>query len=398
MKIVYVLGAGYSYNANFPLQAEILSRIYQLDKNITGDAIDFLTSIYGKKDLPALEDVYTLLDSAVSRRENFHGLDFNDLDNIRDNLTRSILYIMHSSSANFFNNYSGKFPPIISDRKSNLITNKVRSFYNANAEHFIRERISNGRKSDAFSIISLNWDTLLEDSIYECKKHLNGKYNVDIDYCCYTNPLKDSPHTNSLVQRSRDIYNIKILKLHSSVNWLLCPNCNRLFTGLGSKEDIWTLYMETIKCPKCSWESDFIASKKTPTLMPFLISPTFLKNVDSNTHINMIWHNAFVELSEADKIVIIGYSLPEADYKIRTLLKRSIKKNSYIEIILKRKDNFTKNSDESLRKFYPSERYKCFFPKSLYQVKFNFSGIENYFGKIHKMINGKNYFKKRNLN
>ncbi len=395
MKTVYVIGAGYSYGANFPLQAEILSRVYQLDNDIVGKAVDFITSIYGKKDLPSLEDIYTFLDSAISKRENFHGLDFNDLDKIRDDLTRSILYVLHSASNNFFHGDSNKFQSILNNQKSNFETTKSRSFYLANAEYFIKKRILGGLNSDTFSIISLNWDTLLEDSIYECKKNLNKRYQVDIDYCCYTNPLKGSPHKNSLIQKAQNIYNIKVLKLHSSANWLICPNCNRLFTGLGSKKNIWELYLTTLKCPKCSWTANFTASTKTPILLPFLISPTFLKNVNDNTHINMIWHNAFVELSEADKVVIIGYSLPDADYKIRTLLKRSIQKNSDVEIILINKDNFTKSTARALRKFYPAERFRCFFPKSLYQVKFNFLGLENYFGKEHRNIESRNYFKKR---
>lgn len=40
-------------------------------------------------------------------------------------------------------------------------------------------------------------------------------------------------------------------------------------------------------------------------------TPTFVKRFD-NPHLQMTWHNAFIELVEADKVVFIGYSLPGA--------------------------------------------------------------------------------------
>ena len=77
----------------------------------------------------------------------------------------------------------------------------------------------------------------------------------------------------------------------------------------------------------------------------------------------MVWHNAFVELSEAKKIVIIGYSLPDADYLIRTLFKRSISKNVPIEVVLAEKDKYNKYLNIELRKYFAVERYKSFFLK-----------------------------------
>ena len=52
-----------------------------------------------------------------------------------------------------------------------------------------------------------------------------------------------------------------------------------------------------------------------------LLLPTYLKNL-SNIQIKLVWQNAAIELSEAMRIVFIGYSLPAADFEIRQLLAR----------------------------------------------------------------------------
>ena len=40
---------------------------------------------------------------------------------------------------------------------------------------------------------------------------------IDIDYCVYTTPLYNSPHTASTKQKASGIYNIKVLKMHGCI-------------------------------------------------------------------------------------------------------------------------------------------------------------------------------------
>lgn len=65
----------------------------------------------------------------------------------------------------------------------------------------------------------------------------------------------------------------------------------------------------------------------------------------------LIWQNAGIELSEATKIVFLGYSLPYADFEIRQLLSRFVRKNAKIEVVLY---PYCDTSEEELR-------YKTFF-------------------------------------
>lgn len=83
-----------------------------------------------------------------------------------------------------------------------------------------------------------------------------------------------------------------------------------------------------------------------------LLLPTYLKNL-SNIQIKLVWQNAAIELSEATRIVFIGYSLP-ADFSravVGTVIRRcgdtscSLSEYSNVEAEAER----YRNSSESSR-------------------------------------------------
>jgi hypothetical protein len=249
-KTVYIFGAGFSYGAGFPLQADILRSIQETKLSLlSGDTTDdflllselflahqersdtlkeFLTRVFSSSVNPSLEDVFTLLDQTIAKRGFCLKYSWKELNDINDSLKRAILTIFHYAADKF--------------RKKPL------PFYNQLACYLLTERIKNGLSGDPFSIISLNWDTLIEDRIYECIESVHAYKKIDVDYGNYSTPIHAScRHTPSIIQKAKRIYNIKILKLHGSINWLLCPNCNRLYTGLGSTESIWNLYVKPRK-------------------------------------------------------------------------------------------------------------------------------------------------------
>ena len=130
-----------------------------------------------------------------------------------------------------------------------------------------------------------------------------------IDYACYCTAIPESEkHIYFQDSKYSNIKKFKLMKLHGSTNWSLCPNCGRVYTGLGMQENIWVKYILGTTCPKCS---NFIPSSegqeiRPPILESFLITPTFVKKFE-NPHIQMVWHNAYTELCEAERVVFIGY-------------------------------------------------------------------------------------------
>jgi hypothetical protein len=61
-----------------------------------------------------------------------------------------------------------------------------------------------------------------------------------MDYCCYVSSLdQDDPRIRSgLWSLGCRGYNVKLLKLHGSMNGLQCPNCQRLLVKFGLKTEI----------------------------------------------------------------------------------------------------------------------------------------------------------------
>jgi len=215
-------------------------------------------------------------------------------------------------------------------------------FYGSVAAHLLERRMSAGQGADPFTVVSLNWDAMLEEALYWCLGQAGGVGKGDIDYCCFTTPLPGCPHTPSILQKSKGIFNIKVIKLHGSASWLTCPNCDRLFTGLGSPESLWAQYVVPRRCEFCKAKfrlkkevdlEGYLAGREPAILRPFFITPTYVKIFD-NVHIQMAWHNALLDLSEADEVVFIGYSLPEADYHVRALLRRAVRPDAQIVVVL----------------------------------------------------------------
>lgn len=353
-KTVFILGAGFSRPADYPLQSEIISNLKALSlmdysssdleseidaRNI---ATEFLAEAFPGA-APSLEDVFTLLDQTI-HDEGFYNSNWRDLYNIRDSFKKAIWSLYKNKSGN----------------------NTKSDFYSYLAANLIKERVAVGQAGDPFSVVSLNWDTLLEDSIYNCIERTKGIRKIDIDYCCRTTPLSNrGPHTPSINQKSSGIFNLKLLKLHGSVNWLHCPNCGLLFTSVGDSAASDYTLASKLECNNNNCIRRYAGNDSgLPVLEHFFVTPTFLKVFD-NVHLKMIWHNAYHELSEASEVVFIGYSFPEADYHLRALLKRSLKPAVHITVILKKGDRDKK------------QRYYNFFGRK--NIVFRFYGVEQYF-------------------
>ncbi len=358
-KVVFVLGAGFSKRAGMPLQSKILRLI--IETGLIGSPMlkEVLASVFSTDDSTSLEDVFTLFDTSIEARNNCLHFTWKDLDSARDLLVRAIISLFCDS------------------QKS--IDGRDWRFYEGIAYSLIRDRVVGGIGEDLLAIVSLNWDSVLEDVIYALLARHDLTKTVDIDYCCYTKALDDdSDHINSLVQKSLGRHNIKVMKLHGSVSWLLCSNCRRLYTTLGSRSGVLDL-MFPRHCEECSklvrkmWKGD---AKKLPVLEPFLVTPTYVKAFP-NPHIQMVWHNAQINLAEADEVVIIGYSMPDSDFHVRNLFRRSIRDDSRITVVLPQSDRKPAEEDGRAAVDTTHGRYQRFFAGR--NLNFRFGGVEGYF-------------------
>jgi len=351
LKTVYVLGAGFSIEAGAPSQADIMKCIFSEEITRYSDMQDYhnFKNLLSKQmnydpsqfEFIQLEDIFTPLDRCIADNINFRGLSIPEIIKYRESAFNMIGLAIkdkldHSSKSkdyiNFFANY-------LVEKSS------IRSGHNY-------------RVYDTVSVISTNWDILLDNSIYNAINDNPPKKAV-VDYCCYISSLDKDDKTvmPGLEMLGFGGFNIKLIKLHGSLNWLQCPRCMRIYTGFGAKVGV----RNDMPCRHCN--NNFTEEDGSHKLISNLIMPTFIKDL-SNPQYKIIWQNAGVEISEANRIVFIGYSLPSADFEMRQLLSRMTKRDAEIVVV-----DFIE--EEKLRE-QVIQRWKSFFGKR--QIKFHFKG------------------------
>ena len=163
--------------------------------------------------------------------------------------------------------------------------------------------------------ITTNYDLILDNAISKRAYHYGAiDYGADIRYF-YEFHSRDFQQQIAAKEAVQTDQQIKLLKLHGSLNWLYCPICQAIDITVGMKGV--TLLRHAEMAPKCPYGHGYV---------PLLIAPTLLKSYD-NPFISTIWRQSEDALAQADKIVIAGYSLPQADIIFRTRLIRALARN-----------------------------------------------------------------------
>ncbi len=347
-KTVYVLGAGFSMSAGAPSQDKIIREIFKLAKKFP----DELNSAYVESfknfltntlliperlhDQIPLEDVFTPLDKCALDNISFRELSIDKVKKMRREV-----YFLIGKTLEF----------LLRDREKKYID----VFANYIVKECSQRSNNNYSKCDPVSIISTNWDILLDTSLQD---QIENEYHdkAVVDYCCNISSYDrhDSSVKPGLEVLGKGGFNIKLLKLHGSLNWLQCPRCLRNYVDMNRKIAA-SQHITNRHCRHCD---EHFNVHDSHTLISNLIMPTFLKDF-TNPQYKLIWQNAGIELSEAEKIIFIGYSLPQADFEMRQLLARMVRSNAIIEVVDFGKSGRLKNIVDT------TKRYEIFFGKRL---------------------------------
>lgn len=369
MKTVYILGAGFSVEAGAPTQADIIKKAFEIhkstpekfNKNKFSEFTKFIKQQLNISKSKAsdidLEDIFTPLDRCLTESSQFRGISLDKIMKVRE----SVFYVVGRTIQILLNN-----------------TTKTKDYIDDFADYLTLQsstRAGSYREADPVSVISTNWDILLDNSIYTSLNLKNNNFNGVVDYCCYISS-KDKNDTTvipGLEKLGQGGFNVKLLKLHGSLNWLQCPRCARLYTKFFEKEALQN-FEDPTSCRHC--DKNFPEEKGKHILTQNLIMPTYLKDL-SNPQYRIIWQNAGIEISEADKIVFIGYSLPNADFEMRQLLSRMTRKNAKIHIV----DFLKPEKREQLK-----AHWLKFFGNR--EISFSFDGAKNFINSLNVKKNG----------
>jgi hypothetical protein len=375
-KVVYVLGAGFSIPAGAPPQNQILAEIFKLgdhDRHIVKAKAELrrflLDDLHVKKadeTEVALEDLYTPIDRCIADGTALRGRLHTQIQELRDDIGYLISRAIAERILNKLN---------LGKCRSAYIDHFAENLVALAAHKAVLAKNTNdatpAKLYDPLSIICLNWDILLDNALHNAllrERTESGDYDPFgvVDYCCYISSLNatDKRIRTGLWSLGCRGYNVELLKLHGSMNWLQCPNCQRLFVGFGEKLGI----LDRIGVEACRHCKKY---GHTNYLQGSLVMPTFLKDL-SNFQIKLVWQNAGVELMEARKLVFIGYSLPHADFEFRQLLTRMIWRDAPVDVVL-----FKGRTEKSKLDYKDvSNRYRQFF--SGHDLTFHPEGVEEY--------------------
>lgn len=269
-----------------------------------------LQSVHSKArlDLYNIESVFGAFEMARRFRKPFGDLDLKDVERLGDSMRLLILRTLELTTR-----FRLEGERLVSPHPY---------------EDFARTVSVLFRKSTV-SIISFNYDIGVEAGL--------AALDVPIDYC--------------LTKASPDPDRVSLVKLHGSINWGRCKNCNEI--AIVPFNEYCSTYPYSSNKPQgkvtigpyCSRVAPFTcvqigswvpAFKHTcghilELKMPAIVPPTWEK-AEYNVGFENMWAHAANHLSEAENIVVIGYSLPSTDqffpilYALgtvsRTVLKR----------------------------------------------------------------------------
>ena len=169
-------------------------------------------------------------------------------------------------------------------------------------------------KHEKADIFTFNYDLVLE---YLLAKVTNDElyHNHPSTYFEKWYRIKKMPsyYNDNLEKYRTHTKNIlTIYKLHGSINWLYDKSSP---TGIRVS-------------------SSFIPSEYAQGLDYLLVPPTMLKNFSFQTDLlNFQWQNFREKLKQAEKIYIIGYSIPQTDVATRYILQTHLNSSSEIFIV-----------------------------------------------------------------
>jgi NAD-dependent SIR2 family protein deacetylase len=159
------------------------------------------------------------------------------------------------------------------------------------------------------TVISLNYDLLLEQAmdltpllpLYDLSSEVIGE---------------EPPGQSGKMQ-------VRLLKLHGSANWAICPACrNRIYILRCSEASV----VRTSDVPVCRG-----CGRQATTRL--IVPPTWNKE-EYRTLLNNVWKSAANEVAAAQRLVIIGYSMPETDKFFQYLLALSLQNNHFLDQVV----------------------------------------------------------------
>lgn len=283
MSRCYILGSGFSRICGLPLASELTPQVfehaYAEDEDFKDEARmayrSMLRNLYPGYDFktswPDFEELITVLDEWELYRQDYEGI----------NITKQVFNPSHLKSI-----LMRHLPQILCEKTTSCPRDKKDI-----VTQFVKHVVQSGD-----SIISFNWDLLLEVNCLEAR--------IPVKY--------DNSSSDALI----------LIKPHGSLNLVELPR-----SDYEEAKESFNVHSLTEIYAENDWvvlQSNDPRESLARILIPFgiglLVEPSTRKSYQS-IWIQVQWRRALNILKAVNEIVIIGYSLPRTDFRPRILLQ-----------------------------------------------------------------------------
>ncbi len=178
-------------------------------------------------------------------------------------------------------------------------------------------KLRDENKDGGVTIITLNWDLLFDSYFF--------KNSIKINYGHESHNLDDPSDT----KHEAPPYP-KILKLHGSLNWLVCPE------GIEDYKRIFFVKDYIIDEPSKEDEKYHRVHCVNQPSERLIVPPVFTKLSKDPKYepIKKIWKLAEDSLIKAERIFIMGYSFPVTDTQFESFFINSLVKNKNLKKVI----------------------------------------------------------------
>lgn len=379
-KTIYVIGAGSTAGLGIPTSNAQL----ELFKNLAESGDETLRQLYHivserfKDKKYGINDVFNLIDTALYLKTGLyvnkdgieHKIEYTELLQTKRKLISTIFEEFKNNIEAMDDCFYKRYIDFYYQLAKRELSKKIECNVDMQErEFFIAD----------YSIINFNWDLCSLFPIIEANKKLNHENDryinkeglpqlrmyTDFNYECaslmddvpwfpFTEPAAAVSNSEKHNGKRRVVL-LKAFYPHGLMNSFKCPKCARHSLYLGEKLEIKNLCKSMnfskgkplYKCPNCGTE---ISAKD----FNVLVQSNFK---DRNSFLEETRIKMFCELESAERLVFIGYSMPQDDIDYRTFFKslNNVKeahvvlydKNAHDFKQISKGDDFSNYSDET---------------------------------------------------
>lgn len=308
---VFVFGAGASYDAgadlSVPLTSQLLSEaitLYALD--LINDSACFRQSFEKIRPFSDSLDGPGIVARPKPNCSNGRHTMPDELEQLvarikeqrDDDLERALWYVLYTTISDASVPNSRIYRP---GPQGNLIMERESNY---------AQLVKLLPKDELNAFISFNYDLLLDHAVHRRESGV-GNYNLPFAYQIGFDGYQ------RVIDGNTGPADWDILKPHGSFNWGHCSSCriHVLFSYLDPSG------LASQKCRNCH-----------RGLTPVLVSPVQGTQIPPDT--TPVWDRAAHLLANADRLIVVGYSFPQADARALTLFHSSLANNGALQSVV----------------------------------------------------------------